>query len=91
MLNVTLFRRHLTTDLVIDIREFDAYNYYQPEGHNSTSLQTQPKVFTELIDYLHQSPEILIDASKTSFSLKSSYPLGGRANDDARRYYVTHI
>ena len=37
---VPLFR-HLTTDLVIDIREFDAYNYYQQEDHNSDQADNE--------------------------------------------------
>ena len=104
--NINIYQRNINNteeQMVFEIALIDGvkrsyYFTYQEceilnaicDGHNSTSLQTQPKVFTELIDYLHQSPEILIDASKTSFSLKSSYPLGGRANDDTRRYYITY-
>ena len=31
----------MTTDLVIDIREFDAYNYYQQEGRNSDQAENE--------------------------------------------------
>jgi len=41
------------------------------DEESSHVLQTQPTVFTELFEHLHQSPEIVISAASGAFTLRS--------------------
>ena len=37
----------------------------------SSYLQSEPKVFTQLLDHIYQSPEIIVDASSNTFRVRS--------------------
>jgi hypothetical protein len=52
-------------------------------------LQSQPKVFTELIDHLNQAPEIMIEANANNFFIKSC--LIDRLDTTKRQQFTTDL
>lgn len=60
----------ITKTHLIPYQDCDIINAIFDE-ESSHVLQTQPTVFTELFDHLHQSPEIIIHADSNTFTLRS--------------------